>query len=74
MAEFVTHIAEERRYYGMAAFEVGIGCTQQAPLQRIAHRPLATLVSRIGRSTTSACRTVATCSTCSRSGTKRRRS
>jgi DNA-binding IclR family transcriptional regulator len=48
---FVTHIAEERRFcLGIAAFEVGIGYARQAPLQRIAHRPLATLVDRIGQS------------------------
>ena len=48
---FVTHIAEERRYcLGVAAFEVGIGYARQAPLQRIAHRPLAKLVDRIGHS------------------------
>jgi DNA-binding IclR family transcriptional regulator len=48
---FVTHIAEERRYcLGVAAFEVGIGYARQAPLQRIAHRPLASLVDRIGQS------------------------
>ena len=48
---FVTHIAEDRRYcLGVAAFEVGIGYARQAPLQRIAHRPLATLVDRIGQS------------------------
>jgi DNA-binding IclR family transcriptional regulator len=48
---FVTHIAEERRYcLGVAAFEVGIGYARQAPLQRIAHRPLAGLVDRIGHS------------------------
>ena len=48
---FVTHVAEERRYcLGVAAFEVGIGYARQAPLQRIAHRPLATLVDRIGHS------------------------
>lgn len=48
---FVTHIAEERRYcLGVAAFEVGIGYARQAPLQRIAHRPLAQLVDRIGHS------------------------
>jgi DNA-binding IclR family transcriptional regulator len=49
--DFVTHIAEERRYcLGVAAFEVGIGYARQAPLQRIAHRPLARLVDRIGHS------------------------
>jgi DNA-binding IclR family transcriptional regulator len=48
---FVTHIVEERRYcLGVAAFEVGIGYARQAPLQRIAHRPLAALVDRIGHS------------------------
>ena len=48
---FVTHIADERRYcLGVAAFEVGIGYARQAPLQRIAHRPLAALVDRIGHS------------------------
>jgi DNA-binding IclR family transcriptional regulator len=48
---FVTHIAEERRYcLGVAAFEVGIGYARQAPLQRIAHRPLAALVDRIRHS------------------------
>lgn len=48
---FVTHIAEERRYcLGVAAFEVGIGYARQAPLQRIAHRPLAALVDAIGQS------------------------
>ena len=48
---FVTHIAEERRYcLGVAAFEVGIGYARQAPLQRIAHRPLASLVDHIGHS------------------------
>lgn len=48
---FVTHIVEQRRYcLGVAAFEVGIGYARQAPLQRLAHRPLATLVDRIGHS------------------------
>ncbi|MET0838063.1 MAG: IclR family transcriptional regulator [Marmoricola sp.] len=48
---FVTHVAEDRRYcLGVAAFEVGIGYARQAPLQRIAHRPLAALVDRIGQS------------------------
>ena len=48
---FVTHIVEERRYcLGVAAFEVGIGYARQAPLQRIAHRPLAALVDNIGHS------------------------
>src|SRR6195952_5008334 len=48
---FVTHIAEDRRYcLGVAAFEVGIGYARQAPLQRIAHRPLAPPVGRTGHS------------------------
>lgn len=48
---FVTHLAEEQRYcLGVAAFEVGIGFARQAPLQRIAHRPLARLVDRTGHS------------------------
>ncbi len=48
---FVTHIPEQRRYcLGVAAFEVGTGYVRQAPLQRIAHRPLAGLVDRTGQS------------------------
>ncbi len=48
---FVTHLAEERRYcLGVAAFEVGFGYARQAPLQRIAHRPLAALVDRTRQS------------------------
>lgn len=48
---FVTHIPEQRRYcLGVAAFEVGTGYARQAPLQRLAHRPLATLVDRAGQS------------------------
>jgi len=53
MAEegFVTHLADERRYgLGVAAFEVGTGYTRQAPLQRIARRPLAALADRVGES------------------------
>jgi DNA-binding IclR family transcriptional regulator len=53
MAEegFVTHLADERRYgLGVAAFEVGSGYTRQAPLQRLARRPLATLADRVGES------------------------
>ena len=53
MAEegFVTHLVEERRFgLGVAAFEVGSGYTRQAPLQRIARRPLAALVDRTGHS------------------------
>ena len=48
---FVVHLPEERRYgLGVAAFEVGSGYSRQAPLQRIARRPLATLVDRTGQS------------------------
>lgn len=46
---FVVHLPEERRYgLGVAAFEVGSGYARQAPLQRIARRPLAALVDRTG--------------------------
>jgi len=48
---FVAHLADERRYgLGVAAFEVGSGYSRQAPLQRIARRPLAALVDRTGHS------------------------
>lgn len=48
---FVVHVADERRYgLGVAAFEVGSGYSRQAPLQRIARKPLAELVDRVGRS------------------------
>jgi DNA-binding IclR family transcriptional regulator len=48
---FVVHLADERRYgLGVAAFEAGSGYTRQAPLQRIARRPLAQLVDRVGHS------------------------
>ncbi len=48
---FVTHLADDHRYgLGVAAFEVGSGYTRQAPLQRIARRPLAELVDRLGQS------------------------
>ncbi|HWJ67113.1 MAG TPA: IclR family transcriptional regulator [Nocardioides sp.] len=48
---FVVHLADERRFgLGVAAFEVGSGYARQAPLQRIARRPLATLVDRSGHS------------------------
>jgi DNA-binding IclR family transcriptional regulator len=44
---FVVHLADEHRYgLGVAAFEVGTGYARQAPLQRIARRPLAELVDR----------------------------
>lgn len=48
---FVTHLDEDRRYgLGVAAFEVGSGYARQEPLQRIARRPLVTLVDRVGQS------------------------
>ena len=48
---FVVHLREEHRYgLGVAAFEVGSGYTRQAPLQRLARRPLAALVDRTGQS------------------------
>ena len=53
MAEegFVVHLPEERRYgLGVAAFEVATGYARQEPLQRMARRPLATLVDETGES------------------------
>lgn len=48
---FVIHLADERRYgLGIAAFEVGSGYVRQEPLQRIARRPLAQMVDRVGHS------------------------
>jgi DNA-binding IclR family transcriptional regulator len=48
---FVVHLVDEHRYgLGVAAFEVGSGYARQAPLQRIARRPLAELVDRSGQS------------------------
>ena len=48
---FVIHLADERRYgLGVAAFETGTGYTRQAPLQRLARRPLAQLVDQVGQS------------------------
>lgn len=48
---FVVHLEDEHRYgLGVAAFEVGSGYTRQAPLQRIARRPLAALVDSTGQS------------------------
>jgi DNA-binding IclR family transcriptional regulator len=48
---FVVHLVDEHRYgLGVAAFEVGSGYTRQAPLQRLARRPLAALVDRTGQS------------------------
>lgn len=48
---FVTHLPEDKRYgLGVAAYEVGSGYTRQAPLQRLARRPLARLVDQLGES------------------------
>ncbi len=48
---FVVHLDDEHRYgLGVAAFEVGSGFARQAPLQRLARRPLASLVDRTGHS------------------------
>jgi DNA-binding IclR family transcriptional regulator len=48
---FVVHLGDEHRYgLGVAAFEVGTGYARQEPLQRIARRPLATLVDAVGQS------------------------
>jgi DNA-binding IclR family transcriptional regulator len=48
---FVVHLRDEHRYgLGVAAFEVGSGYVRQAPLQRIARRPLATLVDTVKQS------------------------
>jgi DNA-binding IclR family transcriptional regulator len=48
---FVAHLRDEHRYgLGVAAFEVGSGYTRQAPLQRLARRPLADLVDALGES------------------------
>ena len=42
---FVVHLAEERRFgLGVAAFELGSAYTRQAPLQRLARRPMVLLV------------------------------
>lgn len=48
---FVTHLVEEKRYgLGVAAFEVGSSYSRQAPLQRLARRPLANLVDDVHES------------------------
>lgn len=48
---FVVHLPDEHRYgLGVAAFEVGSGYARQEPLQRIARRPLASLVDSLGHS------------------------
>jgi DNA-binding IclR family transcriptional regulator len=48
---FVAHLSDDRCYgLGIAAYEVGTGFARQAPLQRIARRPLAALVDNLGQS------------------------
>ncbi len=48
---FVVHLADEHRYgLGVTAFEIGSGYARQEPLQRLARRPLAALVDRVGQS------------------------
>ena len=48
---FVVHLADDHRYgLGLAAFEIGSGYARQEPLQRLARRPLAALVDRVGHS------------------------
>jgi DNA-binding IclR family transcriptional regulator len=45
----VVHLPEDRRYaLGLAAYELGTGYLRQAPLQRLARVPLASLVDRTG--------------------------
>lgn len=46
---FVVHVAEEHRFaLGLGSYELGTGYNRQAPLQRIARVPLATLVDATG--------------------------
>ncbi len=46
---FVAHLPEERRYgLGLSSYELASGVSRQAPLQRLARRPLAALVDRTG--------------------------
>lgn len=48
---FVVHLADDSRFgLGVSAYEVGQGFSRQAPLQRIARRPLAMLVDELGQS------------------------
>lgn len=48
---FVVHVVDAHRYaLGLAAFEVGVGYTRQESLARLARRPLAQLVDRLGES------------------------
>ncbi|MDQ1719657.1 MAG: hypothetical protein QOE89_3610, partial [Pseudonocardiales bacterium] len=47
---FVVHLPEEQRYgLGVSSYELATGYTRQAPLQRLARVPLATLVVRVGQ-------------------------
>ncbi len=46
---FVVHVPEEHRYaLGLGSYELGTGYNRQAPLQRVARVPLATLVDATG--------------------------
>jgi DNA-binding IclR family transcriptional regulator len=46
---FVVHVPEDHRYaLGLAAYELASGYSRQAPLQRVARVPLATLVDHSG--------------------------
>lgn len=48
---FVVHLVDDSRFgLGISAYEVGQGFSRQAPLQRIARRPLAMLVDELGQS------------------------
>lgn len=48
-AGYVVHLPEDRRYaLGLRAHELGTGYARQAPLQRLARVPLATVVDRTG--------------------------
>lgn len=48
---FITHVEDQHRYaLGVAAFEVGSGYSRQAPLHRLARRPLTELVDALGES------------------------
>jgi len=48
---FVVHLTDDSRFgLGVSAYEVGQGFSRQAPLQRIARRPLAMLVDELGQS------------------------
>lgn len=47
---FVTHYAEDRLWgIGLAAYEVGVGYSRQAPLARLARNPIARLVDATGQ-------------------------